>query len=222
MATQSRDKKRKSLLFFISLSIVIVTALAIVRNANAQMKAMSDNQLSDIYAEGFADFSITSSGGIDTAKAVFNIMTYSFITVDSLKLGYHDEYDYKNPTPTYGWDEDWTDVQIGGDLNDPSKDFKTEHAYFKADFTNIDDPATRELKGITFGAESVTGDISATFNSFSGTIDDSADGTPEYNGHGLNLGTKTITATNSSFSISLSIDGYDKGYWVTFNQATVH
>lgn len=208
--------------FIFAVLIAIPTTFMIPQNADAQMNEMNNTQLSDVYAEGFSSFTITSAGGIDTTTALFNIITNSYIEIDSLKLGYHDQYDYKNPTPSFGWDEDWTNVQIGGNLNDPTKDFHTEGAYFKADFTNINDPATRELKGITIGATSVTGDISATFNSFSGTIDDSNNNTPEYNGHGLNLGTKTITATNSAFSLSLSIDGYDKGYWVTFTNATVH
>lgn len=207
----------------VAVLIALVTILTSPQIATAQMKTMNNDQLSDVYAEGFASFTITSAGGIDSAKATFNILTYSYIEIESLKLGYHAEYDYKDPIPSSkSWDEDWTTVQIGGDINNPDEDFQTEGAYFKADFTNIDDPTTRELKGITFGATKVTGDISATFNSFSGTIDDSNNSTPEYNGHALNLGTKTITATDSSFSISLSIDGYDKGYWVTFNNAYVH
>nr|MCU0600421.1 hypothetical protein [Desulfobacterales bacterium] len=112
--------------------------------------------------------------------------------------------------------------------------FHTKGLYFKAVFENIDDPANRELKSISFGADEVTGEISANFISYSGTIDDSDDNTPEYNGHAMNLGIKTITAGDytdgagglpdgkaSGFDISLSIDGFDKGYWVTFTEATV-
>jgi hypothetical protein len=198
----------------------------------SELKSMEDNELSAVYAEGFSSFSIVNNPvtGYDEAIAQFNIHTYQYTEIDSLKLGYHDEYDYKDPSPTLGWDEDWTNVQIGGDLNDPSQDFHTEGLFFKAAFSDIDDPTKRELKSITFGANYVQGPITADFNKFSGTIDDSADNTPEYNGHGLVLGTKTITAdptkigpasANSSFSISLSIDGFDKGYWVNFTRANV-
>jgi len=77
------------------------------------------------------------------------------------------------------------------------------------------------LKSFKFGFDNVQGDISAVFNSFSGTIDDSTDNTQEYNGHLLNLGAATINIDNGKFEFSLNIDDYDKGYWVTFDNATV-
>jgi hypothetical protein len=214
---------------YICLAFIFIGLLPKV--AQCELKALDDYEMSDVYAEGFSNFSFgTLPGGITVAIAEFNIDTYQYTTIDSLKLGYHAEYDYKDPTPIAGWDEDWTNVEIGGDLNDPSQDFHTEGLFFKAAFTDINDSTKRELKSITFGANYVQGPITADFNKFSGTIDDSADSTPEYNGHGLILGTKTITAdptkigpatANSSFSISLSIDGFDKGYWVNFTRATV-
>jgi hypothetical protein len=199
-------------------------------SAKCELKTLDDAEMSDVYAEGvgFADFSFgTLPGGITEATAHFNIYTDQYTTIDSLKLGYHAEYDYKDPTPIAGWDEDWTNVEIGGDLNDPSQDFHTEGLFFKAAFTDINSPTDRKLKSITFGANYAQGPITADFNKFSGTIDDSANSTPEYNGHGLVLGTKTITAdptnshADSSFSLSLSIGGFDKGYWVNFTKATV-
>jgi hypothetical protein len=203
--------------------------------ARCELKTLDDAQMSDIYAEGFAEFYFGSVGtGLTEAVARFNINTYQFTEIASLKLGYHNEYDYKDPNPGYGWDEDWEDITIGGDYTDPTQDFHTKGLYFKAVFENIDDPANRELKSISFGADEVTGEISANFISYSGTIDDSDDNTPEYNGHAMNLGIKTITAGDytdgagglpdgkaSGFDISLSIDGFDKGYWVTFTEATV-
>jgi hypothetical protein len=205
-----------------------VIAACLPETGWCQLKHLEDGELSGIYAEGFCDFQINSLGGTTSeAVARFQINTYQYTEIESLKLGWHDEYDYKDPNPGFGWDQDWTDVTIGSDYTDPSTDFYTEGIFFKAEFENIDTPATRQLKSITFGADYVRGEISADFNSFSGTIDDSNDNTPEYNGHRLNLGTKTITAdptssgTGSEFSISFSIDGYDKGYWVNFTKATV-
>ncbi|MDA8404308.1 MAG: hypothetical protein M0Z56_08965, partial [Desulfobacteraceae bacterium] len=182
--------------------------------------------------EGFSTFTITdigtdSSGNkLSETEARFNIRATTYTTVDSLKLGYHNQYNYKDPTPVTAWDEDWTGVTIGGALNDPTLDFLADGFYFKAVFANIDNSTTRQLKSVSFGADYVKGDITAVFNQFSGTINDGV-GAPEYNGHDLNLGLKTITAdptnsgTNSKFDISLSIDTYDKGYWVTFNKAIV-
>ena len=151
---------------------------------------MNDDEMTEIYATGFSSFTITDlPDGITTeTRAWFNLQAYTYTEIDSLKLGYHDEYNYKDPTPTYGWDEDWENVQIGGALNDPSQDFFAKGFYFSANFTNIDNAATRELKSVKFGFDYVQGDISADFINYSGTIDDSNDNTPEYNGHILNLG----------------------------------
>ncbi|MGM0454003.1 MAG: hypothetical protein ACQERN_12635 [Thermodesulfobacteriota bacterium] len=207
-------------------SIAVLTVCLLAPHSAAQMEAMTDAELSEIYAEGFSDFTIENG----TTKAWFNINTYSYITIDSLKLGYHDQYDYKDPNATMGWDENWEDVVFGESVDDPSGDFQTKGAFLEAEFENIGEADSRELKSITFGATEVIGDLSANFISFSGTIDDGIDNTPEYNGHRLNLGQKTITMKDADhkpesqppeFSISLNLDGYDKGYWVNFNNAEV-
>ncbi len=216
-------------ILFLFIYCVLIT-ISFPLNGFCELKALDDNGLSDIYATGFADFQINDLGGTLTETvALFNIQAYTFTEIDSLKLGYHDEYDYKNPTPTYGWDEDWENVQLGGSLTDPSQDFFGEGFYFAATFENINNSATRELKSFRFGFDYIQGPISADFISFSGTIDDSNDNTPEYNGHILNLGPVTITADPGNLGagvaggmeISLNIDNYDKGYWVTFDNAVV-
>ncbi len=215
-------------IFFLFLSCILITIVLPV-NGFCELKALDDNGLSDIYATGFTDFAINNlGGGISETYAWFNINTYQYTEIESLKLGYHDEYDYKDPNPGFAWDEDWENVVFGSDFEDPSQDFRTEGVYFSAEFENIDDPTTRQLKSITWGANDAYGELSADFISYSGYIDNSDNNTPEYNGHGLNLGAQTITAGDfnsdsdaSEFSITLSLDGFDKGYWVTFTEATV-
>ena len=218
---------------FTAVILILPIALFIIANPGyCELEVMSDSELSAVYAgsfgtnypiTGFSNFIINDldGDGDDDTLAIFNIYTTTYMEIDSLKLGYHDEYDYKNPTPTAGWDQNWEDIQIGGDYEDPSQDFQGKEYYLRADFDSIDDPANRSLESITFGANSVTGDISANFIRYSGYIDNSGDNTPEYNGHGLNLGNATISADDSAFEISLSLDGYDKGYWVKFSNATV-
>lgn len=216
-------------ILFLFISFLLIT-IALPVNGFCELEAMNDDEMLDIYATGFADFTITDIDATHSeTKALFNIQAYTFTEIDSLKLGYHDEYDYKNPIPTYGWDEDWENVQFGGDLTDPSQDFFGEGLYFAATFENINNSATRKLKSFRFGFDYVQGPISADFINFSGTIDDSNDNTPEYNGHILNLGPVTITADPGNLGagvaggmeISLNIENYDKGYWVTFDNAVV-
>ena len=224
-------------ILFLFISLLLIT-IALPFNGFCELEAMNDDEMLDVYATGFSSFTIQDLGYDDLSEtnAWFNIRAFTYTEIDSLKLGYHDEYDYKNPTPSYGWDEDWEDIQIGkiesgaasdnAGFLDPTEDFYGEGFYFSAVFKDINNPASRELKSVKFGFDYVQGDIKAVFNSFSGTIDDSYDNTPEYNGHIMNLGPVTITADptntgNGGMEISFNIDTYDKGYWVTFDNAVV-
>lgn len=232
---------QKILVFFI---LCAFFAFALPATGVAELRALNDDELTEIYATGFSSFNITSDGTLDTARAWFNIQAFTYTEIDSLKLGYHSNYDYKDPNPTTStWDEDWTNVQIGkiessaandnAGFFDPTEDFYANGFYFELDFENIDDPDNRELKSVRFGFDYIEGDIKANFNSFSGTINDEVGTPPEYNGHVLNLGLVTITADPNNYGqsdplnrtggmeISLNIDTYDKGYWVTFDSAVV-
>ena len=207
--------------------VCMLTTIALPFSGFCELQALNDEEMTEIYATGFSSFTINDlGGGLSETSAWFNIQAYTYTEIDSLKLGYHNEYNYKDPTPTYGWDEDWENVIIGTDYEDPSTDFYGEGFYFKATFTNIDNAATRELKSVKFGFDYVQGDISADFINFSGTINDGT-GAPEYNGHALNLGPVTITSDpggadgTGGLEISLNIENYDKGYWVTFDNAVV-
>ena len=224
--------------FTFVMPILAIALLVIPQAGFCELEAMSDAELSAVYAGsfgtnhpivGFSNFIINDlDDDLTETVAIFNVYTTTYMEVDSLKLGYHDEYDYKNPTPTEGWDQNWENIQIGGDYEDPSQDFQGRQYYLRAIFEDIDTPSSRSLEYIAFGANDVSGEISANFISFSGMIDNSDDNTPEYNGHRLNLGNATITAGDlnndgdaSEFEISLSLDGFDKGYWVKFSEATV-
>lgn len=189
----------------------------------AGMKMLNDNQLSNVYAEGFSSFTITpGAGGTSDVTALFNIYTSSYITIDSMKMGYY------NDGTTTGWDEDWTNLQIGGPtrsslayngLSTPNQDFQTQGAYMKANFTNLNNAPTRTLNSITLGVTSATGNISALFNSFSGSVLGGGSGNPDItNAHripDLNLaaGVHTITANNTPVSITLSLTN---GYQINF------
>ena len=182
--------------------------------ASAQMAIMSDEALSDTYATGFSNFSVT--GGV--ANAWFNVNAATYTEIDSMKMGYHDQYDYKNPTPSFGWDQDWTTVKLG---QDDSNHLLTEGIYIEAGFTNIDNPATRTLDYVTIGIDKLNGQMSADFNSFSGNIDDGDGTSPEISGHGLNLGNRTLNFVNAAFEFSLSASGVNKGYSMHFTNTTV-
>lgn len=185
-------------------SVIVFLSIMLPLGAHAQMRQMTDAELSSTYATGFSNFSITDG----LIKAYFNINTSVYAEMDSLKMGYYD-----NGSGT-GWDEDWTNVSFGS----ASTDLVCKGIYIEAKFTNITDPATRTLDYIKVGTPDMTGPITADFNSFSGHIENPTDGVL-VDGHRLNLGTKTITSTNSEFYVELN---RTSGYWVYFNNATIN
>jgi hypothetical protein len=168
---------------------------------------MTDEELSQVTGTGFSSFTLEN----DVAKASFNIEARTFTEIQSLKMGYY------NDGTSLGWDEDWTNVSLGS----ATEDLVCKGLYIEAKFTNLSDPATRTLDYIKVGTPSMTGPISATFNSFSGHIENPTDGVL-VDGRRLNLGQKTITSTNSEFYLQLSRTGAQAGWWVYWNNATIN
>ena len=173
---------------------------------HAAMDSMSDDELEEVTGTGFADFTLNS--GI--ARAAFNIEARTYTEIESLKMGFYD-----NGLST-GWDQDWISVSLGS----ASTDLVVKGFYIEAAFANISDPATRTLQSIKVGTPDMTGPITATFNSFSGSITDTANVTL-VQGSRMNLGTATITSTNSAFSAALTVSGVEKGWWITWTNAAI-
>ena len=184
---------------FFDLYLIIFTAFALISSpaAHAQMTCLSDAELSSVHAAGFSSFSIIN--GLARADLNINISTYT--EIDSLKMGHW------NIGSGLGWDEDWTDVVLGEDRADPTKDLKLRGIFIETQFTNIDNPATRTLDYVRIGTPNIDGKISATFNSFTGDV-----GGATY--ARSNLGATSITAQNNRvFYIELSRTQGFRFYW---------
>lgn len=197
MAWRKRDNSLTvrvvSLLFFIALLLSLPCGAV-----NAQMLSVGDAELSSVYASGFSSFSVTNG----TARADLNVNISTYTEIDSLKLGYHSIGHGSD-----GWDEDWTNVILGGNATDPKQDLLLTGLYIEAKFTNIDNPSTRTLDYVRIGTPDIDGRISATFNSFTGEVA----GTPYDRS---NLGTTSITAQNNrEFYIELSRTQGFSFYW---------
>ena len=163
----------------------------------AGMHELCDREMAAIYAKGFSTF--TLDGNIVNIN--FTGVTLSTWTeIQSMKMGYY----LKGTT---AWDNDWTTVSLGTQ----STDLVAQGLYIKAGFSNINNPATRQLEYVNIGTTSLTGTVSANFNSLSGTI-----GGTTYNRS--NLGVQTITSTGGGFYLSLQRSGSQMGY--TFNFGT--
>ena len=192
--------------FFIILFFnLFIVATFLPGLSRAEMIEAGDEELAEITAGGFSRFAITG----DTARAEFDITTWTYTQIDSMKLGYYDD----GITGT-GWDNDWTDISVGA----PEQDLVTNGVFFEAVFENINDPANRTLKSVKFGFHDVTGTITADFNALSGHI---APGHPD-NGHRTAPAFTEITLNGTGFYISLEIDGPNRGYNIHFDNAVTN
>jgi len=169
---------------------------------------LDDSEMSDVVASGFSRFDLDTTTGL--ARVYLNIDSKSFVEVDSLKMGYYNS----------GWDQDWTNVSFGTSAEADGL-LVCRGLFIEARFANISDPAVRTLESIMIGTPSMTGPIRATFNSFSGHIENPTDGVL-VDGYRLNLGTRTIQSTDSEFYIKLSTTGTPTGWWVYWNNATIN
>jgi hypothetical protein len=182
------------------------------QSSNCSMVQMNDNELSDVTASGFSSFTLQD----DITKVYFNIEARTFTEIESLKMGY-----YNN-----GWDENWTNVSLGNSTTD----LICKGLYIEAKFTNItNNPSlgTRTMDSIKIGTPSMTGPISATYTSFTGHIENPTDGViidAIRDGSRLNLGTRTITSTNSEFYMQLARTASTTtpaGWYFYWNNATI-
>jgi hypothetical protein len=181
--------------------ITLVILFAWSSPVHAWMWEVGDEELSQVTGEGFSSFTLQDG----VARATFNIAVSTYTQIDSLKMGYYNG----------GWDEDWTNVSIGSALEDA----KINGVYIEAKFTDIGNASSRSLDYITVGTHDLTGDISANFNSFSGTITRTDGSFYQNNVYRQNLGTRTFTGSHSDFSITLN---RTSGWRVDMTKMTVN
>ena len=183
--------------------LLIIPALFIILFADAataEMHIMSDKALEKIAAFGIYQFALSD----DMAMASLDIEVSTYTEIDSLKLGYYDDGN------GMGWDENWTNVQIGSDSNK----FVIKNVYIKITYDNIHNSTLRSLRSIKIGSTDMTGSIVADFNSFSGRI------ASTINGHRITPDFCKITFNNTGGFILLEMQGDQQGYSVNIDNAT--
>lgn len=171
--------------------------------SHARMGMMTDAELAAVTGHGFSNFSLENG----VARIDLGIAASTFTEIDSVKLGYWDNGGGK------GWDQNWTGAKLGSSTSD-----LTFNGFFlKAVFdpATINDPANRQLQGITMGSQHVTGTLTADFESLSRIA-----GGVAVNNRAL-LGNQTYRFNDTELSISVNFTGPNKGIWVNFGNATV-
>jgi hypothetical protein len=196
----SKAASRKIGIFLTGFILLAWVAILPPSFSHAGMHELSDGEMSAVYAYGFSTFTLEG----DLARVQFNNVTMSTWTeIQSMKMGFY------NGKGTIAWDNDWTNVSMGTS----GTDLIAKGLFIEAKFSNLADPANRQLEYVRIGTTNLTGTISANFNSFSGTLDDGVT-----NMSRNNLGASTITANGTGFYLSLERSGSQMGYsfhWVS-------
>ncbi len=182
---------------------ILVAFCLLCSPVHAWMWEVGDEELAEVTGEGYSSFTLEN----EVARAYFNITTSTYTEIDSLKMGYYDN------GSGIGWDENWEGVSLGS----ASESLVCKGVYIEAGFSNMTDPATRQLNFVRVGTPSMTGPISANFISFSGRIENPTDGVL-VDGSRLNLGQRTIYCNNSEFSVTLD---RTSGWWFHWGNATI-
>lgn len=194
------------------ISLITAASLCFLAGpVHAWMWEVDDQQLSEVTGEGFSSFTLTDDlAGGKIAQAYFNITASTFTEIDSLKMGYYDN------GSGLGWDEDWTDVSLGSS----SEDLVCRGLFIEAGFSNISDASTRTLNYLKVGTPSMTGPISANFNSLTGSITD-AGTTTTYNR--VNIGPQTVYSNSGAFSVTVGAgtNGAPTGWRVDWGNAHI-
>jgi len=192
-----RQPAHFSKLQFLAVFFVLLLAVALLpaQPCRAGMQELADVEMSGVYATGFSTFTLDSNG---LATVSFNNVTLrTWTEIGSMKTGYY------NNGATTAWDNDWTTVSLGASGND----LIAQGLYIEAKFSNVDNPATRKLEYVRIGTTSLTGPVSGTFNSFSGSLDN---GVTPYN-RDATFGTTTITSGGGGFYMELSSSDDQRG-----------
>jgi hypothetical protein len=192
---------------FLTGFILLAGAAIVPPSLCAGMHELSDGEMAAIYAHGFSTFTLsTDTNGNSLATINFSGVTLSTWTeIQSMKVGYY----LKGTT---AWDNDWTTVSLGTS----STDLVAQGFYIKAGFSgDITNPATRQLEYVQIGTTSLTGPISANFNSFSGSLDNGVTNISR-----TNLGAATITSSGGGFYLALQRSGSQMGYTFNWGSAT--
>jgi hypothetical protein len=189
---------------FLAGFILLAGAAIMPPSLCAGMHELSDGELSFVHGAGFSQFTLsTDTNGNSLATFNFSGVTLSTWTeIQSMKMGYY----LKGTT---AWDNDWTTVSLGTSATD----LVAQGFYIKAGFSgDITNPATRQLEYVQIGTASLTGPISANFNSFSGSLDNGVTNISR-----TNLGAATITSNGGGFCLSLSRNGVGNQMGYSFN-----
>lgn len=149
-------------------SLGAATALMLCAGQSwAQLRPLSENELSATHGQGFLELTNSSSSGFDFTRVALGADVTLNANFKNIRLG---EYEYAARNGT-GADIDIPVFQFGrSDGTDAQRLVHITNPYFEFVYRNAGNAATREVVGLRFGFDSIAGDVGLTLKTLSGSM----------------------------------------------------
>ncbi|RZI40470.1 hypothetical protein EGT07_22780 [Herbaspirillum sp. HC18] len=135
--------------------------------ASAQLRPLSESELSAQHAQGLLELSNSSANGFDFTRLALGADVTLNANFRNVRLG---EYNYSTRNGT-GADIDMPLLQFGrSDGTAAQRLVQISNPYLEFVYRNAADPATREVVGVRFGFDGISGDVGLTLSALSGSM----------------------------------------------------
>jgi hypothetical protein len=146
---------------------VLAHSLLCAAPASAQMRAMSEDELSATHAQGLIDLTNTTSGDLTFTRLSFGADVQLNANFSNIRFG---EYT-RSPNNGTGADIDISTLQFGRtDGTTAQRVVNITDPYIEFVYRNASNPVTREVVGMRFGFGTIAGDVGLKINSLSGSM----------------------------------------------------
>ena len=157
----------KPAMFFLRGWMLCAVLCCLARPASAQMQRMSEEELSNTRGQGLVTMTNTSLGGYDFSKVALDADITLSANLRNMRLG---EYSYSLRNGT-GADIDVPLLQFGrSDGTEAQRLVHISNPYFEFVYRNAADGASREVIGMRFGFDAISGDVGLKINTLSGSM----------------------------------------------------
>lgn len=146
---------------------LLLLAVASVQTASAQLRPLTEEELSNTRGQGLVALSNTSLGGFDFSRVALDADITLSANLRNTRLG---EYAYA-PRNGSGADIDIPLLQFGrSDGTEAQRLVHISNPYFEFVYRNAADGASREAIGMRFGFDAISGDVGLKINTLSGSM----------------------------------------------------
>ncbi len=146
---------------------VLLAAGLTAQLATAQMRPLSEEELSATHGQGLMAMSNSSYGGFDFTRVALDADVTLSANFRNLRLG---EYNYGARNGS-GADIDMSLLQFGrSDGTEAQRLVHISNPYFEFVYRNAADNATREVIGMRFGFDGISGDVGMKLSQLSGSM----------------------------------------------------